>query len=97
MKELTFEEFCALPFHYRSGYRYATGAHRAYRNDEHGLQIEVKTPFRESTQQWGAGKTYYFIDNDPREFTDQAAWYIAYMHKVCGLPETELYEVTHAN
>lgn len=93
MSELTFEEFCALPFQYMSGIRYSTGAHRAYRNDEHGLQMEVITPFRESTMTWGTGKTYYFLDNDPREFTDVSAWYVAYMHKVCKLPETELYEV----
>ena len=94
MTELTFEEFCNLPFQYVSGIRYSTGAHRSYRNQDHCLQVEVKTPYRESTGEWGEGKSYYFIDNDPREFTSVADWYLAYMHKACGLSETPLYEVT---
>jgi len=94
MKELTFEEFCSLPFKYVNGIRYTTGAHRAYRNNEHGLQMEIVTPFREAAQQWGEGKTYYFLDKDPREFRDVAELYLAYMHKVCGVAEIPLYEVT---
>lgn len=87
MTELTFAEFTSLPFQCTCGIRYSTGAHRLYRNNKHGLQIEVKTPFQKRTQQWGAGKKYYYIDNDPREFSNQAEWYLAYMHKVCNMPE----------
>lgn len=93
MRELTFEEFTSLPFGYVAGVRYSTGAQRCYRNKEHGLQIEVITPYRESLMEWGEGTTYYFIDGDARQFTNAAEWYMAYMHKVCGLAETPLYEV----
>jgi hypothetical protein len=39
--------------------------------------------------QWGDGEVSLFLDNDPREFSTVAEVYVAWMHKVCGVPEAD--------
>ena len=85
MTELTFEEFCRLPLEYRTGITFDTGAGRLYRNDKHGLQVEVHTNRNKRTGAWGKEKRYYFVDGDPRQFEAIDQCYVAYMEKVCGV------------
>lgn len=80
-KRLTFDEFKALPFKYKTGVRYEKSAHRAYRNDEYGLQKELITRFNSKTNEWKEGKLYYFIDGDPNEYTDINLFYGAFLYK----------------
>lgn len=56
MTELTFEEFCELCFEYRLGFTFDTGAQRMYRNDKHGIQVEVQTGRNKRTGAWGKGQ-----------------------------------------
>jgi hypothetical protein len=88
-RELTFEEFCMLPMQYRFGMSSDNSAQRLYRNDAIGLQKEVHTPRDPRTMQWGDGEVSLFLDNDPREFSTVADVYVAWMHKVCGVPEAD--------
>ena len=81
LKKLTFEEFCALPFKYRTGARYTNKAHRAYRNDEHGLQKEVITKRNAHTQEWGVGQVYYYLDRDLKEYRTPQEYYEAYIRR----------------
>jgi len=86
--ELTYAEFCSLPFKYRLGTNGDWGASRLYRNDEHGLQQEVHTKRKKAGDiysGWKPGVVSYFIDGDPREFKCVADLYVAYMEKVCGV------------
>ena len=85
MKELTFEEFCELKIEYRTGITFDTGAGRLYRNDKHGLQVEVHTDRNKRTGVWGKGKRYWFVDGDDRCFETSDQCYVAYMEKVCGV------------
>lgn len=87
MKELTFEEFCHLTMTYTTGISYETGAQRMYRNNEHGIQMEILTKRNVRTLEWYEGKSFYFVDGDPREFTTLDQCYVAYMEKVCGVKE----------
>lgn len=87
LPELTFEEFTALPFQYTMGVRFSTHAKRLYRNEGHGLQHETHTPYSERTMRWGEQQNAYFMDGDEREFTTAADFYVAYMHKACGVAE----------
>lgn len=41
-----------------------------YRDDDLHVQMEIHTPYRNGVP--GKGKTYYFIDNDKREFRTEA-------------------------
>ena len=52
-------------------FRYKTteDAHSKYRDKRFGIQKEVITK-RISQYEWGSSKTYYFIDNVRKEFTD---------------------------
>lgn len=83
-RELTFDEFCALPFEYYFGIHAETYASRLYRNNQHGLQMEVHTPKNKRTGVWGKGKRSFFLDRDEREFHSNAELYVAYMELVCG-------------
>jgi len=85
MTELTFEEFCELKIEYRTGITFDTGAQRMYRNDKHGLQVEVYTDRNKRTGVWGKGKRYWFVDGDSRAFETSDQCYVAYMEKVCGV------------
>ena len=44
MTELTFEEFCDLPWMYVTGITTDAAAHRMYRNLVYGLQAEIGEP-----------------------------------------------------
>jgi hypothetical protein len=81
LKKLTLEEFKNLPFKYRTGMRSDTRAHRAYRNDEYGLQKEVITKYNKKKMEWGVGKVHYFIDGDPKEYLTVEEYYEAYVRK----------------
>lgn len=80
-RELTYEEFCALPFEYVFGMHGDLYAVRLYRNIEYGLQRQLHTP--RSNGEWGTGVWSYFLDRDAREFANVAEQYMAYMEKVC--------------
>ena len=87
MKELTFEEFCALPLTYVLGTTGAWGAHRAYRNEDTKIQKEVKTRrkrYDDIYSGWREPEVAYFLDGDEREFSSVDQLYVAYMEKVCG-------------
>lgn len=86
--ELTYEEFCALPFDYIKGMSFDWGAQRMYRNKEHGLQKELVTKrvrYDDIYSGWQEGQTSYFLDGDKREFKTPDQLYVAYMEKVCGI------------
>lgn len=74
---ISFAEFANLDLTYVSGMSGEWGAHRVYRNNEHGLQVEVVTAKTE-TGQWRKGQRYYFLDGDDREFETPEAAYNAY-------------------
>lgn len=56
---------------YRWGGHSEKEAHRLYRDDELGVQKEVYTRRRRDGT-WLDGKEYFYIDNDSREFRDEA-------------------------
>lgn len=87
MTELTFEEFCEQPMQYCMGMSADTYARRLWRNNALGIQKETFTKRNPRTMRWGLGSTSYFLDNDPREFGDIADLYVAWMHRVCNVPE----------
>ena len=86
--ELTYEEFCELPFIYTLGMTFDWGAHRMYRNEEHGLQKECVTKrnrYGDIYSGWQQQQMTYFMDGDTREFKTPDQLYVAYMEKVCGI------------
>ena len=93
MEELTFEEFCALPTMYCSGYQADWGAHRMYRNERIGLQVEIVTKRvrrGDIYSGWKEGEVFYYLDADNNRgmqhcynTIDQA--YVSYMEYACGL------------
>lgn len=88
LPELTYDEFCALDFTYKRGVTFDTGAMRMYRNDAHGLQIEIHTKRKRSGDfygGWGKQTKRYFFDSDDSQYTTIDQLYLAYMSKVCGM------------
>lgn len=86
--ELTYEEFCNLPFIYTAGLTYEWGAHRMYRNQKHGLQKNVITKrirHGDIYSGWQEGQISFFMDGDDREFKTPDQLYVAYIEKVCGI------------
>lgn len=86
--ELTFAEFCKLPFQYKMGMSFDWGAHRVHRNDEHGLQMEYVTKRQrhgDIYSGWQEQETTYFLDGDERQFDTPDQLYVAYMEQVCGV------------
>lgn len=86
--ELTFEEFCAMPFTYTLGMTFDWGAQRMYRNEQHGVQMEYVTKRKRKGDiysGWKKQDTAYFLDGDEREFKTPDQIYVAYMKKVCGV------------
>lgn len=84
MKELTFEEFCALPMelglhisgekeHYLHRYNRETNVNKV-------VITEVK-----KTGGFGKSCTTYYIPNDPQNFETADQVYVAYMERVCGV------------
>ena len=72
---MTYEEFCKLPLEYRLGLRGERSAQRMYRNDAHGVQKEVVTPYNPGRMTWGTPKVSFFLDGDKREFlTAKDCW-----------------------
>ena len=91
-KELTFAEFCELPFIYTLGMRFDWGAHRQYCNEEHGLIVEVVTKqavFGDIYSGWEPGKRTYYLTDDPREFETIDQLYVAHMESACGIKEKQ--------
>ena len=87
-EELTFEEFCKLPLIYSLGMSFDWGAHRQYRNDDHGFCVEVVTKQMvcgDIYSGWQPERRAYFLDDDDREFKTIDQLYVAYMEKVCGV------------
>ncbi len=88
MKELTFEEFCALPMQYTQGMSFDWGAMRLYRNNETGVQKEIVTERMvkgDIYSGWKPQEAVYFLDGDGRQFEAIDQLYVAYMEKVCGV------------
>ena len=88
-RELTFEEFSQQPLTYTLGMSGDGGAHRAYRNEELGIQKEVVTERKRYGDIYGGWKdaqVYFYLDRDPREFRSSADLYVAWMEKVCKVP-----------
>ena len=88
MTELTFEEFSQQPLKYTLGTCGDWGAHRAYRNEELGIQKEVVTKRKRPGDiygGWEEGKVYFYLDRDPREFRSSAELYVAWMERACGI------------
>lgn len=90
MIELTFEEFCKVPLTYAFGMTGDWGAQRAYRNEQLGIQKETFTKRKRHGDIYSGWKEPYvgfYMDGDPREFHSAAELYVAWMHKVCSVPE----------
>lgn len=88
LPELTFDEFTKLPLLYSLGMRFDWGAHRQYRNDEHGFCVEVVTKQMvrgDIYSGWKPEQRTYFLDGDDREFKTVDQLYVAYMEKACGV------------
>lgn len=93
MEELTFEEFCALPFKYCLGFQADWGAQRMYRNEQVGLQIEIITKRKKKGDiysGWKPEERFFYLDADEKaglnhcyNTIDQA--YVSYMEYACGL------------
>lgn len=86
MTELTFEEFCDLPWMYVTGLTTDMQSHRMYRNLVYGLQAEVVTKRKvrgDIYSGWKEGVTTYYMDGDKREFANIAELYEAWMEMVC--------------
>jgi len=87
-KELTFEEFCDLPFKYTYGLSSDSGASRLYRNDELKLQYETHTKLKKKGDPysgWRKSVVIYSMDGDERNFETIDQLYVAYMEKVCQI------------
>ena len=90
MTELTYVEFCLIPFEYRFGVSGDWGAQRSYRNDEFGVWMSVNTKrkrYGDIYSGWKDGVMTFTLDGDEREFKTTADLYVAYMEKVCGVKE----------
>ena len=77
---ISFAEFTELPLTYVHGMQGSKGAHRVYRNDDVGLQVEVVTAKTKSGG-WAKGQRYYFLDGDERQFETALDCYNAYRGK----------------
>lgn len=89
--ELTFDEFCALPFEYTFGMCGDIYAARLYKNEALGLVKEVVTyrkTFGDIYGGWKKPKVAYYMSDDPKDvwYHNGAMLYEAYMAKVCGVP-----------
>lgn len=62
---------------YRQGILGDKYAQRLYRDDELCVQCEVHTR-RRADGTWLEGKVFFYIDNDPREFRDEADLMLAW-------------------
>ncbi len=92
MTELTFDEFSKQPPTYTLGTSGDWGSHRAYRNEEIGIQKEVVTKrkrYGDIYGGWRDAEVYYFVDGDPRTFRTVAECYVAFMEKACSVKEQE--------
>jgi hypothetical protein len=82
MRELTFEEFCALPMElglHISGEK----EHYLHRyNRETNVNKVVVTP-KKKNGEFGKPSTVYYFPNDPRNFKTPDQVYVAYMEMAC--------------
>ena len=91
MKELTYEEFCALPYQYVFGLNGDSGAHRIHANKEYGFQIDTITKRKvagDIYSGWKKEKRIYSLRGDKRDFKTPDQLYVAYMEKACGIEQT---------
>lgn len=78
---MNLDEFKNLPFQYVTGITTDRDARRLYRNNEHGLQMEVHTKRKmrgDIYSGWKDGVTTYYMDGDTREFDSVEALYEAW-------------------
>lgn len=85
LPELTYEEFCKLPFTYTFGLSLETGAHRQHTNEQTGVVREIYTPRDPKTWEWGKQQTWFYIKGADEIYTTPDQVYVAYMEKVCGV------------
>ena len=75
---MTLTEFRKLPFQYTTGFSSGLAAARLYRNNEHGLQIEIHTKRAVPGciySGWKKQRKYFYLDGDPAEYrTMTALW-----------------------
>ena len=74
-------EFRKLPLKYTSGIVTGDYARRMYRNEEHGLQVELVTRRKVPGNiyaGWCKGKRYFFLDLDPTEYRSMTALWKAW-------------------
>jgi hypothetical protein len=83
-KELTFEEFCALPMELGLHIS-AEKEHYMHRyNRETNVNKVVITPVKKNGC-FGNPVAFYYFPNDPRTFHAADQVYLAYMEQVCGV------------
>ena len=90
MKELTYEEFTALPMTLCVRLVGDDGSQMLYRNDELGIQKEVFTKREvkgDIYSGWKPSKSFFYLDKDANEYRNPAELYEAYMRKVCNVQE----------
>ena len=84
MKELTFEEFCALPMTlsmHISGEK-EHYLHRFQRETDINKVVITRV---KKTGGFGKSRTLYYLPNDTRTFNTADQVYVAYMERVCGV------------
>lgn len=89
-REVTYAEFCDLPFDYIFGMTTDICAARRYVNQEFGLVKEVVTDRKKPGNEysgWKEPKVCYFMTDDPWNvmYPNYEILYEAYMHRVCGI------------
>lgn len=84
MKELTYEEFCALPMVLGM---HISGDKEHYLHRYNPLTNVNKVVITKVKKTGGFGKSYttYYLPDDNRSFDTADQVYVAYMEKVCGI------------
>lgn len=80
---ISFAEFINLTLNYMQGECSETYGHRIYRNEEHGLQVEIVTARKENGD-WHKGQRYYYLDGDEQEYENAEDCYNAYRQRRWG-------------
>jgi hypothetical protein len=90
-EELTYEEFCNLPFDYVFGMTTDVCAARRWVCKEYGLVKEIITDRKipgDVYAGWKNPRVCFYMDDEPLSvwYPNNEVLYEAYMHKVCGVP-----------
>jgi len=63
---MTTDDFKRLPFKYVCGLSTGDGAHREFRNDEHGITVLTST--KKYINHWGETECTWLLDDDENEY-----------------------------